>query len=532
LDGESYTSAWGGRRYRDLQDNEIQVVCLKVEVNWSEDKQWEFHVFVNGKSVAKSPWFGGMNRGWIYGKDYNEDGTIDYLTKPTNTGEEILAIEYTGILWESKDGPLVGNLFRDKEGEIIDPNQFNLKTDASSWNKLLYDKYCDDNNDGKVDVNVYNYKIGDRNAIKTYFKEDGLFRREVSLPDPFQPGKPENTPDDEYVSPAYDYLNFTDDYLNIGIVDWYSMRHIEMESHPATLLTTSTEEVTIHGSTFDVDFEITNGLPFSIESFEEGSNTIIKILFQPTTYTSTASISIPFTLIESIGYSAGHPAILSVNNKETAFIEGRTTLGEFELISITSTSMNLTTLTIEYQKETEEHLEECNPEGSCNPPSGFPVVACRLSDGENSDEITFQKCCCLLSCTWKIGLTDNCPGFCFSSQMKVREESKGLIPINEVQIGDRVEVDTKGTYQSIYSWAHYSPHKKSHYWQLTAQTLVLSSENNYRRSKNSEIVTLELSDDHMVFVMNNGNNSYTLHHNRDLRAIPASKVQLGNILHL
>jgi len=475
IDDNGTNDAWGGILYSDLLDNTIQVVCLVTAVG-EGFFPYEYHVMVNGKSAGKSPWPGGRNQGWIYGKNYNGiDGMIEFVDGTTT------ARELVGTLWESKDGPLIGEHFLFQNGTV--------STNATVYTKDLYDAICDEDGDGKVDVNVYSYTIGDLNAIKRHFEENIILRQEASFLDPFKPGDPDNTPDNFVLS------GISPDSILPEEVDFTTMTPMQLLEEQQALLTSAAEELFYQGSVYDIKFELTNGLPMGVRILD---GNIIEVSFQPSGVDGTASVSIPFTLIQALGFRAGYPCIINTNSPNT-IVTRTVSGGNFEFFNFETDSEALAVMTLEYQ-DADEPVEECTADISCGEgvDPGFPEVC--SSDG---GLITFQKCCCLLgSCTWKVGLTGSCPGFCFSSLMKVREESKGIIPIYQVQVGDKVRVDTKGTYDYVTSWSHYQPDKNAIFLQVTAGKEAM----------------IELSSDHMIFVNNNH------------RAIPASQLKLGDTL--
>jgi hypothetical protein len=90
------------------------------------------------------------------------------------------------------------------------------------------------------------------------------------------------------------------------------------------------------------------------------------------------------------------------------------------------------------------------------------------------------------------------PGACFSENNFVEVESKGLIAMKSLKIGDKVK-DANGNMVTVYSFGHYQQNTKVEYLQIHAKEL--------RRP-------LEISKDHLLFV--NG------------AAVPASTVKVGD----
>lgn len=472
LDGDEIKDAWGGRLFRDQDGTEIQVVCLP---GTSDRVDWEYHVMVNGDSVAKSPWLGGRNTLWLYGLDFDLDGTIEFL--------DDVAISLRGILWKSEDGPLPGEAFLADDGSLVsypDPN-------ITTFDFDIYREYCDDDLDGKIDSSIYRYNIGDRNAVKTHFERTSFLNSQATSPDIFVPGDPENTPDDfldfEFGTAGVS-SNFPED------IDLISMKTNLLAENAGTV-TQSEEEVVYRGTTYVVEFEMTNALLFGFEILNDG---IIQVFFQPEKQ-GKSTVRIPLDLLAALGYGAGYPANYSATGDVTSV--SRTLLGDNEIYSVAYNNTALATLTIDYNEV--DDIVECSPDGACSD-SGVPEV-CSVNG-----TVTFQKCCCFLgNCEFNVGLADSCPGICFSSYMTVQELSKGVIPISEINIGDKILADTQGTYEMVYSWSHFQPSNQAQFLQLTAEAF-------------DKTVTLELSYDHMVFV--------------DNRAIPASQVKLGDSLHL
>jgi len=473
VDGDGIKDAFGGKVFKDLGGNKIQVVCLALE---STRADFEYHVLVNGKSVAKSPWLGGRNKLWIYGLDFDLDGTIEYADDDT-------AIALMGVLWESQDGPLPGEAFLNASGNevVYAPNP-----NITEFNQDIYNAVCDDDHDGLIDISIYRYMIGDRNAVKTHFEQSTrTFARQATFPDPFVPGTPDTTPDD-----------FLDQQMANAplstfpeVIDLITMKSNLFEE-PSLLYMRSEEELVYSGLTYGIQFDLTNGLLFGYEIL----NGAIKVFFQPAKDPFEGVVKIPFNLIEALGFGVGYPADYTVTGDITSV--ARAVAGEYETFSVSANSTALVTMTIAY--EAPGTIEDCTPDGDCTT-GNLPEVC--MANGT----VTFQKCCCFLGCTNKVGLTDACPGICFSSHMTVQEESKGVIPIDQINIGDKILANDRGTYDTVYSWSHFQPNKQAEFLQLTAKA-------------SNQTVTVELSDDHMVFVNN--------------RAIPASQVQLGDSLHL
>jgi hypothetical protein len=89
-------------------------------------------------------------------------------------------------------------------------------------------------------------------------------------------------------------------------------------------------------------------------------------------------------------------------------------------------------------------------------------------------------------------------GFCFSGESIVQVKNKGDTRIDELHLGDHILVDQTGTFEPIYSFGHRSETQLAQFLRLYPSML-------------------EVSSDHMVFVVNKG-------------AIPASMVQVGDKL--
>ncbi len=89
------------------------------------------------------------------------------------------------------------------------------------------------------------------------------------------------------------------------------------------------------------------------------------------------------------------------------------------------------------------------------------------------------------------------PGTCFSGANSVIVEGKGLVEMNNLQIGDKVK-DASGNMVRVYSFGHYQQSSSTKYLQIYVKGLSRP---------------LEVSNDHMIFV--NGT------------AVPAASLELG-----
>jgi hypothetical protein len=95
------------------------------------------------------------------------------------------------------------------------------------------------------------------------------------------------------------------------------------------------------------------------------------------------------------------------------------------------------------------------------------------------------------------------PGFCFSAASTVELESGRLVSMKDLQLGDKVLVDENGSYEPIYSFAHYGPQVKS---------------NSFVRIVVDEATAVVLSEDHLLWA--NG------------RYLPAVQVKEGDTVML
>jgi secreted trypsin-like serine protease len=89
-------------------------------------------------------------------------------------------------------------------------------------------------------------------------------------------------------------------------------------------------------------------------------------------------------------------------------------------------------------------------------------------------------------------------GFCFSGESMVQVKDKGATRMANLKLGDHILVDQTGTFEPIYSFGHRLESQLAQFLRLHPSML-------------------EVSNDHMVFVVNKG-------------AIPASMVQVGDKL--
>jgi len=109
---------------------------------------------------------------------------------------------------------------------------------------------------------------------------------------------------------------------------------------------------------------------------------------------------------------------------------------------------------------------------------------------------------------------DNVLG-CFSSENKVLVVNKGYVSMDQLQIGDTVQVGKGEKFSRIYSFGHYSRHTKAEYLQFHL-------ENNKNNNNNSP--PLEITENHMVFVVGK------THRSNSNNPIPASGVSVGDYL--
>lgn len=98
-----------------------------------------------------------------------------------------------------------------------------------------------------------------------------------------------------------------------------------------------------------------------------------------------------------------------------------------------------------------------------------------------------------------ITLIETPPGVCFSGENLVETKNRGTIFMNELQVGDHVLVDEKGTYGRVYSFGHRQESVEAEFLQFSPSKM-------------------ELSKDHMLFLQ--GRNG----------AIPASMARVGDTL--
>jgi len=104
-------------------------------------------------------------------------------------------------------------------------------------------------------------------------------------------------------------------------------------------------------------------------------------------------------------------------------------------------------------------------------------------------------------------MDDPDPGFCFSGKSLVEVKGKGLVSLDELNVGDKVKVGTD-SFDRVYSFGHKTQSGKFSYLQMR------TTENSY---------PLEISKNHMIFVL-------------DIKtgrkhAVPASYVKVGDWLY-
>lgn len=90
---------------------------------------------------------------------------------------------------------------------------------------------------------------------------------------------------------------------------------------------------------------------------------------------------------------------------------------------------------------------------------------------------------------------------CFSGSSTVLVEDGTLITMNDLKIGDRVQVSTDGKFDTVYSFGHYEPDALSEYLRIQSQNKG----------------AIEISAQHMLFLDNN-------------KAVPAASVRVGDML--
>jgi len=112
------------------------------------------------------------------------------------------------------------------------------------------------------------------------------------------------------------------------------------------------------------------------------------------------------------------------------------------------------------------------------------------------------------------------PTLCFSGRNTVELMGRGLVRMDTLSIGDYVRVQG-GKFSKVYSFGHYNTNKPAEYLQL-----FFSSDDAIRKKKGSS-TPLEMSEDHMVFVV-------TLRDDGDKKStttvVPASELKVGDTL--
>jgi len=101
-------------------------------------------------------------------------------------------------------------------------------------------------------------------------------------------------------------------------------------------------------------------------------------------------------------------------------------------------------------------------------------------------------------------------GFCFSGDSTVQVQNKGAVTMFDLQLGDRVKVNTNNnndSFEPIYSFGHKDSTVSANYLRIT--TTTTSSQ------------PLELSKDHMLVIEKEGKQ----HH-----YVPASSIEVGDVL--
>jgi len=103
---------------------------------------------------------------------------------------------------------------------------------------------------------------------------------------------------------------------------------------------------------------------------------------------------------------------------------------------------------------------------------------------------------------------------CFSARNTVQVQNVGTITMDKLRIGDYVKTDN-GRFEPVYSFGHYSTTNKGRSQQQKNVFLQIHA---------SGLTTpLELSDDHMVFILQDNNNQRR-------KAIAANKINVGDTL--